>query len=344
MNSRILLTGLVVWLISCESTETDIAEYTTTPLTEHEVLVDYESQKLLQPGQLVVSEDPHRIIVADNGDYSLKVFNPEGELLDQLGAGGPGPGEFLVINSLHLSGGSLYTFDQGLSRFSKFNFEDGFADSYPIDTGELPFTYQTVFEDMLVSSTAGSGETLIATFDKDGTPADSLGSTHSPVSEMGPIMQEIPQQAENRQVPDYFTNIANVISNDDYLWVAMTAYPKLYLIDRNWEMKAFSFEVERKELVENYYFDQQSGISPVLNMQYISDLAVTGQYLYVLNIVNFTEDYAPVVYQVDHNGRIKNRYKLQEHTGGAFQIAVSQDDQFVYVISQDAASLIRYEL
>lgn len=340
----VLLFLILSCAIACQAEKEESFTYETTVLGDFEEVIDYESQKLLQPGQLVVTEDPHRIVVADNGDYTLKVFNTEGELTDQFGTGGSGPGEFLAINSLHYSGGALYTFDQSLSRFSKFDPEEGFINSYPLQTGELPFTYQTVFEDMLITSTAGSGERLIASFAKDGTPGDSLGRTHSPVANMGPIMTEIPQQAENRQVPDYFTNIANVISNDDYLWAAMTTYPKLYRIDSDWQMESFSFEVERAELVDDYYFDQQAGVSFVLNMQYISDTAVTDQYLYVLNTINFTEDYAAVIYQVNPKGRIENRYKLPEHAGDSYRIAVNQDDEHVYLINQDEASLIRYEL
>ncbi len=340
----LLLFLILSFAIACQSEKEESSAYETTTLVDYKVMIDYADQKLLQPGQLVISEEPERIVVADNGDNLLKLFNPEGELIDEFGTEGSGPGEFMAINSLHYFKDALYAYDEGLSRFSKFDLEGGYVDSYPLQTGELPFTYHTVFEGKLVTSTAGAGESLVATFTKDGTPEDTLGRSHSPVAEMGPIMTEIPQQAENRQVPDYFTNIANLISNDDYLWAAMTAYPKLYRIDSSWQMDSFSFEVERAELIEDYYFEQQSGTGPVLNMQYISDLAVTDQYLYVLNTVNFTEDYAAVIYQVNHEGHIENRYKLPEHTGHSYRIAANQDDEHVYVINQDEASLIRYDL
>ena len=78
-------------------------------------------------------------------------------------------------------------------------------------------------------------------------------------------------------------------------------------------------------------------------MQYISDLAATSEYLYLLNMIRDDEEPA-AIYQVSNEGEITNRFELEHHTGHNYRLTVSPDDEHIYLTNSDEASLIRYEI
>lgn len=68
------------------------------------VLVDSLSLPgILDLADLAIASDG-RIIVADKGDFSVKTFSSDGQLLKSFGRKGEGPGEFLSMQSVAVSG------------------------------------------------------------------------------------------------------------------------------------------------------------------------------------------------------------------------------------------------
>lgn len=71
-------------------------------------------------GDVAVTSDG-RMIVADADAHHLKVLRPDGTLIDSIGRGGQGPGEFQGISELHVGpGDSLYVGDRSANRLSIF--------------------------------------------------------------------------------------------------------------------------------------------------------------------------------------------------------------------------------
>jgi hypothetical protein len=80
---------------------------------EEEALFRVESAYRLRDG---------RIIVADGGSTSLKVFDETGMMLRTIGRSGDGPGEFRGINQFErLSGDSLAVWDFAQARLTVFD-------------------------------------------------------------------------------------------------------------------------------------------------------------------------------------------------------------------------------
>lgn len=348
MNSRILLIGLAVWLISCESTETETTEYTTTPLTEYEVLVDYESQKLLQPAALVAFDD--EVIVVDGGDMRLKAFDEEGNKLRAFGGEGEGPGHFLGVQGLTIQDDDLYFYDRQLDRFAHFSRNGEFVETYPHDFVSRFFSDHTVWNGEFYSTTSGADNALLAAYDKNGDQLNSWGEPVGDVSEndMGSIMSDAFQQGLNEEVPELFKNQGDLAASGEHLWMKMAGSPKLYRLSKDGQWDEFDLQVERKEETKEQYFyasqrmsenDQQA----LLFFRYARAIYATDEYLYLLHYLDRSDD-AAAVYQVNLNGQIENRYKLTELSGRQYRLAVSPDNAHIYILDAMEASLLRYEI
>lgn len=95
--------------------------------------------------------DPEgRIYVADHQVPAIKRFGPDGELLDQIGRSGEGPGEYeQPLDLLTLPGGALALWDFGNRRINLYELDGEFLDSYTVPTSSL------IAGRMLYADTAG---------------------------------------------------------------------------------------------------------------------------------------------------------------------------------------------
>lgn len=80
-----------------------------------------------------------RILVGDGGEYSLRVFSPDGMQLKRLGRKGSGPGEIAYLADLYRCGNAIFTYD----------IENG----YRMSVFSLDLTYQREFR--FVAPTVG---------------------------------------------------------------------------------------------------------------------------------------------------------------------------------------------
>lgn len=78
------------------------------------------------------------IVIADGGSNTLRYYTPDGALLRTAGGRGQGPGEFLEIDWLCLSGSHLFVFDRGQNRIVEFNLDGSFVRSILLQLPE-PF-------------------------------------------------------------------------------------------------------------------------------------------------------------------------------------------------------------
>lgn len=131
-----------------------------------------------------------RIVVADGGTSTVRMFGADGSLLWSAGRAGDGPGEYRLIESLGVGpGDSIWVFDFGLRRFTILTFDGEAARTVPLGAqlsavaavGRLPDGRFVVRE--LWSGAAGDGElrpglrrdpAAIALLAPDGTLADTV--------------------------------------------------------------------------------------------------------------------------------------------------------------------------
>jgi len=131
-----------------------------------------------------------RIVVADGGAGTVRMFTPEGTLLWSAGRPGDGPGEYRLIERLGVGpGDSIWVFDFGLRRFTILTFDGETARTVPLGgelsavgaVGRLPDGRFIVRE--FWSGAAGGGAlrpglrrdpAAIALLDSDGALADTI--------------------------------------------------------------------------------------------------------------------------------------------------------------------------
>jgi len=80
---------------------------------------------LSRVGDIIV-DSLGRVFIADLHEMSIKVFEPDGQLVTQLGREGRGPGEFSYIKDLQISNKFLYAIDTnfGVRRIIKYHLND----------------------------------------------------------------------------------------------------------------------------------------------------------------------------------------------------------------------------
>lgn len=111
------------------------------------------------------------LVVADAGDCSLKVIDrPSGQLLDQWGRCGDGPGEFRLLRALSVQGDSLFIYDQGRSEivvWSSAGVEGRRMPVRGLKPGPFTLSHLDVVDDStLVVSTEAPGHTNVTLMDR----------------------------------------------------------------------------------------------------------------------------------------------------------------------------------
>lgn len=80
----------------------------------------------------VAADDFGNVYVLDAMDYSLKKFDPSGQLVKRVGRKGQGPGEFIAPRLLAASQNYLFTTDQSLSGIQMFDMDLEFVSRIPL--------------------------------------------------------------------------------------------------------------------------------------------------------------------------------------------------------------------
>ncbi len=80
---------------------------------------------LTRPTGIAYEQETQRIFVVDTADHQIKMFDPDGNLLDVWGARGDGPGEFNYPTYLAVQGGKLYVADTMNARIQVLSSKNG---------------------------------------------------------------------------------------------------------------------------------------------------------------------------------------------------------------------------
>ena len=343
-----LLIALII--LSCSSEEDPQSEeaYSTEVITDYETLIEYDDEILLQPGTAVAT-DTH-IMVFDGGDMKIKKLGKDGSLEDSFGGSGSGPGEFEGIQNLSLNADTISFYDNQNNRMNLFTSDGEFVDSYSYEFETLIFSEHLLFDGHFYATTSGVGNALLASYNRDGDQIDTWGEPSVELSEEGPqeIIQDALSQAENEEVPDMDKVQGQLAASSDYLWMKMAATDELYRIDTNGNKESFTFQIERTDANEYEYFEQMARMAEnnqlaVGFMRYVDELYATEDYLYMIDFLQDSEK--PVVmYQLNNDGQIEDRYKLEPFTERRYGFAISPDDEYLYLVDVEHAGLVRIGL
>lgn len=134
-NKFMLVVLLCMFNISCSSESGSISsdhdpflEWVIQELPEKIVINEHvlQSQPGISPGAKLMLNNK-KMVISDNSRSAISLFSETGELLDETGRNGRGPGEFETINDIQIGpDGYLYVLDLNLMRVTSFRVNDTF--------------------------------------------------------------------------------------------------------------------------------------------------------------------------------------------------------------------------
>jgi len=100
-----------------------LAQLPDIPIQE-KIIIDGEDFPVYTPFKMSVASEGN-IVVADGSNFTLHLLNPNGEHINSAGRMGRGPGEFQLINQIHLGEDNrLYVYDGRAQRISIFTIDE----------------------------------------------------------------------------------------------------------------------------------------------------------------------------------------------------------------------------
>lgn len=134
----ILLTGilLTVFFVSCspETDETVLVE--VVELDDYETIVSFEDKLLATPVSLNF-DGASSLFVYDLSESTVLELDLEGNIIQEIGRRGRGPGEFRILNNIYIQDDALYFIDAGQYLIHKYNRNGEHLAS--LDYGELGY-------------------------------------------------------------------------------------------------------------------------------------------------------------------------------------------------------------
>lgn len=121
---RVMMCGLVVAMLAPESVD---AQVVTETLALGTALGKAE-ESFERIAGLEVAPDG-RIVVLDDGDATVAVFDRTGRLLTVFGGAGDGPGEFRTIGASAIAGDTLIVLDRAHGRLTRFALDGSVLDT-----------------------------------------------------------------------------------------------------------------------------------------------------------------------------------------------------------------------
>lgn len=304
----ILLIPLILFLPKSDSFKT--AEL--TPIRTFGGLDVPEEAILSFPSDMVVSPDG-KIIVSDPRENKIVVFDANGEVINQFGREGKGPGEFQGPRFIKLEGDVLKVFDANNNRVQYFSLDGDYLNmislKFSIGIGSLIFG---VNEDVFFATNGFRVEDLINHYRIDGEKLAPVGRIEGNSFQIYDMTQ-MRDALIKKEVPDSLRNdIILLLSPERMLYAFYQALPLIKIYSPEGELEKVvrldlsEFEVIRDRCSKLNIEGKKKGSPGVWSIKFWRDGVMTEKGDLILLLSNSEK---MVLYKFDKEGKLVQRYE-----------------------------------
>lgn len=354
---------LFIVLTSCKPTPPEVSEVGYEKLEEYETIVPYEENHLATP--TILTYDEGTLYVYDYAIGHVLTFNSEGNLTEEIGRSGQGPGEFYLLNNIFVNDDALYFVDFGQVLIHKYDKNGNHITSIdygamgyitspmpPMNTGAVmarDLTHQphvTRQGDFLLSPflAAELPEKMFDRINRDGELISRVGNVpEGSTAEMEP--NEHRAAISNDEIPP--RDHANVFpvndrANPDEYFLVYTAFPKIEKYnaagEKLWSSDTISVS-ELDEVKKRYYdlMEQLTRSSWIPLNKYMSGVSSPDGELFLATNTNPEIPGTLWLHRFDPDGKLTFRYELVSEDVNIPPIFdIDYDNQRIFVITEEA--------
>lgn len=276
-HSKFTYVLLFLIVTNCNSEKKEVSESDYVKLDEYETIVSYEDMQVFTPTVLTIADGI--LYVYDYSVGHVITFDSEGNFIGEIGRSGQGPGEFYLLNKIHVHDDTLHFVDFGqflIHSYKKNGEHISSADygelgyftspSPPMSTGAVmarDLTHQphVTLQGNFLLSPFLAGELPEKMFDlvnRDGEIISRMGDVPEGSTTLIEPNEHREAISNNEVPPRDFANAfpVNDRANPDEYFLIYTAFPKIEKYnnagEKLWETDNISAP-ELDEVTERYY-------------------------------------------------------------------------------------------
>lgn len=298
-----------------------------------------EEAILSSPSDMVVSPDD-KIIVSDWRENKIVVFDVDGNVINQFGREGKGPGEFQGLRFIKLEGDVLKVFEANNNRIQYFSLDGQYLKMIPlkfsIGIGSLIFG---VNDDVFFATNGFRIEDLINHYRIDGEKLAPIGRIEGNPFQIYEMIQ-MRDALIKKDVPDSLRNeIILLLSPDEMLYAFYQALPLIKIYSPEGELEKVvrldmpEFEEIRDRCSKLNIEGKQKGSPGVWSLKFWRDGVITDKGDLILLISNSEK---MILYKFNKEGKFIQRYECVDDNinmmavRGSYLWAYGRDTQIFY--------------
>lgn len=304
----ILLIPFILFLPRSDSVKT----VELTPIRTFGGLDVPEEAILSSPSDMVMSPDD-KIIVSDHGENKIVVFDASGEVINQFGREGKGPGEFQGLRFIKLEGDVLKVFDANNNRVQYFSLDGQYLDmillKFSIGIGSFIFGAN---EDVFFATNGFRIEDLINHYRIDGEKLAPIGRIEGNSFQIYEMLK-MRDALIKKEVPDSLRNeIILFLSPEGMLYAFYQALPLIKIYSPEGELEKVvrldlpEFDEIRDRCSKLNVKGKQEGSPGVWSLKFWRDGVFTDKGDLILLLSNSEK---MILYEFDKEGKLIQRYE-----------------------------------
>ncbi|TYP95567.1 6-bladed beta-propeller protein [Fodinibius salinus] len=320
------------------STDAEIVE-----LKKYETIVSYKEHKLSNPQIIRINNNNSHLFIYDAAELTVFEFNNKGDIINEYGKQGRGPGEFLNVNNIFLTNDYLYVIDPLQFRITRFKIGGNLVGTMnygrenrqslpppaplPLEPRAKNINNQpaiTENDHVLLSNIypGDSFDMLYSLVDWGGDRLGKIGDIPKD-SDFSLDYDAYSTSIEQREIPNYYRPHAFPISNQgkgNEIYIVYSAFPKIAKYEMSgkkiWETNTPE-SPELDSLTTNFFEKSENilekGRGRVALNKYVSGISGPDGHLYLGIGKNYFAQ--PLnrlwIHEFDSKGDLVRRYKLE---------------------------------
>lgn len=342
-----------------------------TTLSDFQTLSTYEDSKLAQP-QMIKVVDSTSYLVYDSGYNQVKQLNLDGEIIQEYGREGEGPGEYSSVLNLFITDDQIYVLDQVQGKILKYDHQGEFLSSFNYDptnvtsppppppapseelASKLDRNRNNINNQPYVGQSGNvllpsdHEEYLFELKDWEGEFQAHMGGQRQDIQA---DMDEFRSDITNSDLPDLFSGNSFPVQdrNDPQAYFLIySSFPVIarYQADgqQEWEVVPDITE-ELKELEEQYFesarqlLEVADGV--VIHRKYTTGASNTEGELF---LATFTNAHHPMwIHRFSNSGELQQQYKIESDVDLIPHFDIDPKGEYAYVITEEA-EIRRYNI